>query len=752
MLGLGTSLVKGGKVGRTYVKDGLKLYMPYRGDVTNKGTQFVGTGSTYFTTNDYIGIADDSTLDITDNLTVSCWAKNDSAAIGAEQAFASKYKSSGEDSRSWLWSLNTAEKLVLTTSDDGESGTMSHTSDSAVSSVNTWNHYAFTFVGGTVALYVNGVSVANTRSGETQTAIASDDADMSIGSISEAGGFYWEGNIKNVAIWSRALTATEVQNVMYKTYAEVSGRLASGLVSWWALELSSLYTDSTGTNDGTNAGSTQSGYDTLYGGNTPVIPRGIDNAPTVQADAIGAGSALFVDSNTDYITMGDVIDQTTNAYSITAWIKTDGSGNFADNVIASKRDGSSVGWKFFLESSTNKVRLFVYDGSTDSGRYGATNVGDGEWHHVAAVSSSANNVITIYVDGVNDAGTASLNTINTITNDGNFTIGVESAGSADPWDGNICQVGIWQGVLTQAEVQSIMEKTFEELTAVDKSILGAELVTGFENSVSNPWETFAGSSGNTVTSLINSSGSAEFETNEVGGTTTDVYKIVCTLTINGGSPHLVAARHEGSYTVGDFKTGTTHKALVTGTNTYHVTFTSTDRDYLWLVAGGSSDDISDVTLSCKLVTHDLVSYWALDEADGNGVVDKVDETLGSELITNGTFDTDSGWTKGSGWTISDGTATHDSTGGTTELTQSVSLTNDVLYKVQIEVSGYISGSLNINVNGSAAGASITSNGTHTQYIVAAGSANTFYLISYTFQASVDNVTIKVPNGNPGRLI
>jgi len=53
MLGLGTSLVKGGKVGRAYVKDGLKLYMPYRGDNTTKGTQFVGTGSTYFVTNDY---------------------------------------------------------------------------------------------------------------------------------------------------------------------------------------------------------------------------------------------------------------------------------------------------------------------------------------------------------------------------------------------------------------------------------------------------------------------------------------------------------------------------------------------------------------------------------------------------------------------------------------------------------------------------------------------------------------------------
>ena len=65
MLGLGTSLVKGGKVGRAYVKDGLKLYMPYRGDNTTKGVQFVGTGSTSFDgSNDYVDVGTDSSLDI----------------------------------------------------------------------------------------------------------------------------------------------------------------------------------------------------------------------------------------------------------------------------------------------------------------------------------------------------------------------------------------------------------------------------------------------------------------------------------------------------------------------------------------------------------------------------------------------------------------------------------------------------------------------------------------------------------------
>jgi len=54
MIGLSTSLVKGGMTGRTYVKDGLKLYMPYRGSDASE-VKFVGTGSTSFDgSNDYV--------------------------------------------------------------------------------------------------------------------------------------------------------------------------------------------------------------------------------------------------------------------------------------------------------------------------------------------------------------------------------------------------------------------------------------------------------------------------------------------------------------------------------------------------------------------------------------------------------------------------------------------------------------------------------------------------------------------------
>ena len=51
--------------------------------------------------------------------------------------------------------------------------------------------------------------------------------------------------------------------------------------------------------------------------------------------------------------------------------------------------------------------------------------------------------------------------------------------------------------------------------------------------------------------------------------------------------------------------------------------------------------------------------------DTSGLSGSMDEFLASqtELVTNGTFDTDSVWTKAAGWTISGGVATSDGTAG-----------------------------------------------------------------------------------------
>jgi len=61
------------------------------------------------------------------------------------------------------------------------------------------------------------------------------------------------------------------------------------------------------------------------------------------------------------------------------------------------------------------------------------------------------------------------------------------------------------------------------------------------------------------------------------------------------------------------------------------------------------------------------------------------ETTGVELVTNGTFDTDSDWGKGDGWTISGGQAAH-AAGASSNLTQSV-FTAGKVYQVSWDQTG-----------------------------------------------------------------
>ena len=68
--------------------------------------------------------------------------------------------------------------------------------------------------------------------------------------------------------------------------------------------------------------------------------------------------------------------------------------------------------------------------------------------------------------------------------------------------------------------------------------------------------------------------------------------------------------------------------------------------------------------------------------------------FGSELITNGGFDTDSNWNKGTGWSIANGKASFDG-GADAALTQSNVVQPSTLYKVLFTVSDRTTGSLQL---------------------------------------------------------
>ena len=85
---------------------------------------------------------------------------------------------------------------------------------------------------------------------------------------------------------------------------------------------------------------------------------------------------------------------------------------------------------------------------------------------------------------------------------------------------------------------------------------------------------------------------------------------------------------------------------------------------------------------------------------------------GAELVTNGTFDSDSDWDKGTGWTISGGTANCNGTNDTA-IEQNISSSNTTLKRITFSVSNYVSGTLRV-YSGSGADVflNVTANGTY----------------------------------------
>jgi len=124
--------------------------------------------------------------------------------------------------------------------------------------------------------------------------------------------------------------------------------------------------------------------------------------------------------------------------------------------------------------------------------------------------------------------------------------------------------------------------------------------------------------------------------------------------------------------------------------------------------------------------------------------------LGSELVTNGTFNTDINWTKGGGWIISDGKAQRSAQSGSTSIYQSVSFVAGKTYKIQYDLD-ISAGEFNIRISGGTLIATTgrTTSGTYAEYIVANSGNNVLNLRANNaaFVGSVDNVSVKQVDPN-----
>jgi len=141
-------------------------------------------------------------------------------------------------------------------------------------------------------------------------------------------------------------------------------------------------------------------------------------------------------------------------------------------------------------------------------------------------------------------------------------------------------------------------------------------------------------------------------------------------------------------------------------------------------------------------TFDVTRATGGTRVNKDGLIETPAE-IGSELVVNGNFATDSDWTLGSGWNISGGSLIASSASSNSFQTSSFVLGK--IYKATYSISDYVSGTFRIQVGSGGIGNTNSSNGTFVEYIEYSGSNFLYLKGSSSFNGSIDNVSVKEYN-------
>jgi hypothetical protein len=166
------------------------------------------------------------------------------------------------------------------------------------------------------------------------------------------------------------------------------------------------------------------------------------------------GAGVKLDGSTGYVdtASGSALNVGSGPVSIEFWVKRNSTGT-KDEVIA--HGGSSIDVLFSdagLPGGADKMQL--WNGSVQMAVEATTLTDTTGWHHYVitwAGAGSSNSVSTIYRDGVDNTGTPNGPGGTFSDSANNLRIGQTTAG-ANPFDGSIAEVALYNHVLTPARI------------------------------------------------------------------------------------------------------------------------------------------------------------------------------------------------------------------------------------------------------------------------------------------------------------
>lgn len=141
-----------------------------------------------------------------------------------------------------------------------------------------------------------------------------------------------------------------------------------------------------------------------------------------------------------------------------------------------------------------------------------------------------------------------------------------------------------------------------------------------------------------------------------------------------------------------------------------------------------------------VVNQQISNQLTIQPTSGN------EAAYGSDLVTNGTFDTDSGWTKGTGWSIPGGAGANHAAGSSSSLSQTLAISTSTYYRISFDVTTTTPGTLTARLGGADSVTLGEENGTITGQIVVVGptisTVDLQFSASAAWVGSIDNVTCR----------
>jgi hypothetical protein len=375
--------------------------------------------------NNHVVVADANELHITDELTISCWAKFTGETPYPWTVLVSK---GGSDNSYWLKTPSQTSYNFAFSADGGSWLIADFTLN-----VGQWYHIACVHNGVDNIIYLNGVEKKRTA---TNGVIGINTDDLFIGS--RGGGWPWKGLVDDVRIYDHAQTPSEI--------LADSGN-DSVLVAHYTFE------------DGTAADSAAFGLDGTLRGSATVIDDA-ERGNVLQLPGVDGSDVVVADN--------DRLD-ITGMLTISCWIKFTDPEPFDWTALVSKGGSDDSYW---IKTPGTETYNFAFSVDGDSHVTGTFSLDDGGWHHLACVNDGTENII--YVDLVEKDRFASTGQLGVNAED--LFIGSRSGGW--PWKGLVDDIRIYNYAQTIFEIaedagielgSQVAYYTFEDGTAIDSS-------------------------------------------------------------------------------------------------------------------------------------------------------------------------------------------------------------------------------------------------------------------------------------------